>query len=106
MRRRQIRFHRRQHVGRVPSISCVKNGVGFSQAVVEPHNELAIVFGGRLLFILRPAGKYHQSSSEAHVHDIIKGEAVRYHLAKGTPRLPCGFGFDDTIAHAFVEADS
>ncbi|KAK0906306.1 hypothetical protein LTR91_012100 [Friedmanniomyces endolithicus] len=59
--------------------------VGFARAVIQPGDELIIFYGGRVPFVLRSAGEYHQLLSQAHVHGIMKGEAMRHHQTEGTP---------------------
>ncbi|KAG4443701.1 hypothetical protein IFR05_000790 [Cadophora sp. M221] len=49
-------------------------GIGFSRMRVG--DMVVVLFGGDVLFILRPEGETYKLIGEAYVHDLISGEAM------------------------------
>ena len=52
--------------------------MGLARYDVKAGDEICILHGGQVPFILRQKQKYHQFKGECYVHGIMDGEAMRY----------------------------
>lgn len=59
--------------------------IGLGPKFTRVGDVVAILYGGRLPFILRPVGRCHQLIGNAYIQGIMDGEAVLAHEASGVP---------------------
>ena len=51
--------------------------IGLGPNVMQPGDQLCILFGGQQLYILRAKGEFHQLVGECFVHDLMWGEGLK-----------------------------
>ena len=57
---------------------CATNdgGIRLVPRSAAREDVLCVLYGGRVLFVLRPCGKWYTLTSECYVHSLIDGEAM------------------------------
>jgi hypothetical protein len=50
--------------------------MGMGSPNMQIGDEICVLFGGTILFILRPVGEYYKLVGECYVHGLMQGEAM------------------------------